>query len=342
VLTFHSCDRDYNKFPDASVFEIPIPNDYRNIQTIRLLDYEFPVNNYNISESNQNNKLKFTYSPLSGSDISGTITINDGFYDIKTLKEVIQNSINKILIDEPQYTFNLTTAPFVCEYNEVENKLYFGVKDGSFSFHFDHTHTYTGCQSNKSFFARKTHWGLGFYLGFKEKKTYYSSGVIVKKYDVSGVYFQHKIEPWLPIPTSATNTQLHVIEADTDINLFGDDAFYIEFDRYNTIDELDPFTTNTNSSYNNSQSFKQNGSFAKIPVPHIPFGKEASLRKTVNISHYNPPISNLKKLKCKIRYHDGRLVEFKNNQYSFSLEFLMVKDQPSSNQIINVPKLWDL
>ena len=47
-------------------------------------------------------------------------------------------------------------------------KLYFGVKDGSFSFHFDHTHTYTGCQSNKSFFARKTHWGLGYYLGFKE------------------------------------------------------------------------------------------------------------------------------------------------------------------------------
>ena len=169
MLTYHSCDRDYNKFPDASVFEIPIPNDYRNIQTIRLLDYEFPVNNYNISESNQNNKLKFTYSSLSGSVISGTITINDGFYDIKTLKEVIQNSINKILIDEPQYTFNLTTAPFVCEYNEVENKLYFGVKDGSFSFHFDHIHTYTGCQSNKSFFARKTHWGLGFYLGFKEK-----------------------------------------------------------------------------------------------------------------------------------------------------------------------------
>ena len=53
-----------------------------------------------------------------------------------------------------------------------------------------------------------------------------------------------------------------------DIN--GEDALYMEIDRYNSIDEIYPYSERTGHLYNNDLGHRVNGSFAKNSFnPHI-------------------------------------------------------------------------
>jgi hypothetical protein len=51
-VTIHSEDRDCIKYPNSSEFEIELPQDYCNVQGVRLASWCIP-NNYNIFSSSQ-------------------------------------------------------------------------------------------------------------------------------------------------------------------------------------------------------------------------------------------------------------------------------------------------
>jgi hypothetical protein len=57
LLTIHSEDRDIDKYPKSNEFSIKLPDTIRNIQSMRLVQCEFPINFYNFSNYNQNTKL---------------------------------------------------------------------------------------------------------------------------------------------------------------------------------------------------------------------------------------------------------------------------------------------
>ena len=103
----------------------------------------------------------------------------------------------------------------------------------------------------------------------------------------------------------------------------------MEIDRYNIIDEIYPYSERTGHLYNNDLGHRVNGSFAKIPLTHIPFGQEMGSRNNfvLNVFHSDPPIQRIDRLKFTFRFHDGRLVDFKNLPFSFTLEFNMLKDE---------------
>ena len=74
ILYINSDDRNTEKYTDANCFEINMPQTYKTVESIRLLNIQFPSNLYNISEELQNNKLILTKNT-----IKNIITISDGY-----------------------------------------------------------------------------------------------------------------------------------------------------------------------------------------------------------------------------------------------------------------------
>ena len=134
------------------------------------------------------------------------------------------------------------------------------------------------------------------------------------------------------------------IEAVFNLDINGEDALYMEIDRYNSIDEIYPYSERTGHLYNNDLGHRVNGSFAKIPLTHVPFGQEMGSRNNfvLNVFHSDPPIQRIDRLKFIFRYHDGRLVDFKNLPFSFTLEFNMLKDEQERGKRVRVPPLYNL
>ena len=118
----------------------------------------------------------------------------------------------------------------------------------------------------------------------------------------------------------------------------------MEIDRYNSIDEIYPYSERTGHLYNNDLGHRVNGSFAKIPLTHVPFGQEMGSRNNfvLNVFHSDPPIQRIDRLKFTFRFHDGRLVDFKNLPFSFTLEFNMLKDEQVRGKHVRVPPLYNL
>jgi len=121
-------------------------------------------------------------------------------------------------------------------------------------------------------------------------------------------------------------------------------VIYMEVDRYNSMDEIAPYSENTSGLFNNDYHGKVKSAFAKIPVPNPSFSQVYDSRNSylMNISHYEPPLERLTRLKFKFRYHDGRLVNFKCLPLSFTIEFNMLRDEQLRNRIVRMPGLYRL
>lgn len=61
IVSIHSEDRNVIKFPLASHFEIDLPDDLINIETVKLISWSFPSNYDVFSASNKNLELTFTF-----------------------------------------------------------------------------------------------------------------------------------------------------------------------------------------------------------------------------------------------------------------------------------------
>ena len=114
---------------------------------------------------------------------------------------------------------------------------------------------------------------------------------------------------------------------------------------YNSIDEVEPYSENTMSLYNNDYGGKVDSAFAKIPI--INASKFASYSDSrnfflMNVSHFTPSIERIMRLKFTFRFHDGRLVDFKCMPFNFSLEFNMLRNDPKVNMTVRVPQLYGL
>ena len=62
VISVHSIDRDYKKWTNSNNFGVDLGEAFHNVQSLRLIDYSIPLNNYTFSTSYQNTKMSFTYT----------------------------------------------------------------------------------------------------------------------------------------------------------------------------------------------------------------------------------------------------------------------------------------
>ena len=498
VISVHSIDRDYKKWPNSNNFGIDLGEAFHNVQSLRLIDYSIPLNNYTFSTSYQNTKMSFNYTtklkfsfaadndtpvfndkngstfsnnktfidevmyklfpaPNTGywfkeipSDIkvmvkqsdgsfkqvtttsslfsattpappitnmdntdmqveiiwkpsSFKINLPEGSYTAENLAKTIESLMNKAVFNasadlshnmfpltgkfdntfdytglmlehtdtnsvfyrKPNDPSNYGLNPFVVKYDKISNKIIIGSTQGEFTLNFANQEIYDPtCDVNKAIFHQYTKWGLPSYLGFDKDDVSGASTDISSNTDfyiknVGGLFLHSDIDsPWLQPSgineiicsgannaTFKSNSIVRSVSATNNLDINGEDAIYIEVDRYNNIDEIYPYSERTGHLYNNDLGHRVNGSFAKVSLPSkndFSNGRGFQQTTNTNLFHSDPPILRIDRLKFKFRYHDGRLVDFKNLPISLTFEFNMLKDEQSRGKVVRIPHLYGL
>jgi hypothetical protein len=333
-LIIHSNDRNERIWPNANHFEVTIPNAYKNVQSIRLGNIILPKFTES-TFSNNNRNTKLTVKLGSSTKI---IQIQEGDYQPDELANELQNHLNNNFygaIGGGIYTFKVT-------YNPIKKKLLFVLKvaDGQtanqstipvFTIHCETNEPYTETDSNRQLrvdvFNKVTNWGLGSFLGFKKAK--YTSGTLttpVYAYHVAGetvltAALDQFIEPDFELRTDHTENEVYCIEIDK-INQFDEVTPDKIMDIVFTNNEVDQHTT----------SF-----FSEV----VQLAGKGPANSGSGVSHFNPPLDSLNKLKFKIRHHDYSLVDFKNRDFTIILQIVTLEPDPFKVGRLRKPEFYE-
>ena len=335
LITIHSNDRDYSKYPNANNFHIKLGSQFDNVQSVRLVDYQFPKKTYVFSDKYCNTKLVlYILGDTTGKAISG----NDYGFTDGEIKIILDNSSNKTKIDKKEITIpegNYTgdelakiinnNTDISCNYSNVEDKLFL-YTDSEFFIDFRRKPNYDNVNyaSQQEIFDQHTNWGIGYNMGFSKKFIFSSSGTF--SYQNNGEIKQQ--------------TTTHYVKSEHPILVTSDPIVYLDINKLNQLDEIVPYSGKTTSKYNNNSSYKNNGAFAKINLQNSDFASNPS--KIKDIFYSDTPLKSLDRLELKVRYHDGRLVDFKNKEYSIVLEINCLRDKQFNGKTINVPSFYPL
>lgn len=328
LVTVHSEDRDVTKFPNPNEFDIILPQQLTNVQSMRLVQCAFPSNYYTFSNEYQNTKFRFTVL-LEGFKYPYCVTIQEGTYNPCQLAIELTNLMNNAV----ETGFN----KFNVFYDEVGNKFWFGNSQNNFTLDFNVKMEYPEIKCNQpTIWYNHSRWGLPYYLGY-EKKQYESINDPSKLPDIN--YLKLNIKQNGSI---GDNIQYFIPIQPNVINLSLDRDMYMEVDKYNSYDELYPYTETNKSSFdNNAYSGKVNSAFAKIPIDQ---GQQQESRNLllINFVQYEPPIERVSKLRFRFRFHDGRLVDFRGQDFNFTIEFNSLRNEILRGKNIRTPAMIPL
>ena len=369
LVSVHSFDRDIKKWPNDNYFEIDLPQALLNIQSMRLLNISLPSNQYVFSHEYQNTKLNFTiglgavpFPPITANVDDITITIDEGSYTPDQLAAEIETKMNKGVASNPNFSGNplvVNYNKFRCKYNAVTNKFWFGNLEDDFDLNFEKHLTYEKSCHQIDVWNHYTRWGLPSYLGYK-KRVYHAKLTPADPWhgNIPGdpFGFDYEMEDgsgneWLDASQNNQVVNLDDLSGNPldpsgicNLDIMGDDYIYMEVVKYNSMDEIEPYSENTGGWFNNDYAGKVNASFAKIPVRCTPYSQmfDSTRAFIANISHYHPPIDRINRLRFIFRYHDGRFVDFKCLPFTFTLEFNMLRDEIGKSMFVRVPPLYCL
>ena len=321
LITVHSEDRDITKWPNSNHFEIMLPETLLNVQSMRITQVTMPSHFDTFSNNYQNTKLQFTME--NDPENKHQITINDGTYTPTQLAFELKNKMNQQVT--PDHSFNVL-------YNEVTQKIWIGHTDVSFNLNFCDKINYDFSNCDQAIvWDNHSNWGLPSYLGF-QKKCYSSTN------NSSGIVFDY-------LASNGSNADLvHYVEAPLPLNIGGETSIYMEVDKYNSFDELYPYNKSSRLMYdNNAYTGKVNSAFAKIPIKnHDSKIQDSRTLYLHNLVHYDPPIERLTRLNIKFRFHDGRLVDFKNFPFDFTFEVNSLRNEINKQYNIRIPATFIL
>jgi hypothetical protein len=384
-ISIQSEDRNVLKYPNAGEFEIELPQDYCNVQSISLSTWSFPgylntfsklFNNivmtfiinepYLPDESHENYESDYNiYEALYNKQISNDpyyiVTIEEGNYTYGQLQNELTNQFNKsvsnyiikyfihnnnqdkldIFIKNDKY------KDFTIVYNEVTQKLLFGNNCSGFILTNDSpiniaSNNHITCDQLTGIQLPSINdYGLPYNLGLL--KTSIESTKTVDLNDVKLSYTPNN-NAW--ITPKYLNCNTYHINAPLRINMYGTNTNYyifMELSGYNSIDETIPYSDTKFTRQTNITNGVVNSSFAKIPVytnqnnpPECIYYNELSIDNTPKI--FNPPAVKIRKLKIKMRYHNGIIVNFNGLSYSITLQLGIFLPQNARKTNMYVPE----
>lgn len=395
IISVQSEDRDVLKWPNSSQFEIELPIEYKNICAITVLDLQIPTTFYDFTTIKQNTKLILSYNgkhyyitidegTYTADQIANELTVKiNAQTELDGLEVVIKhNVINKKLyfFSNNDFSLDFTIDPYcnvdvdisncaVCpippsHYARSNRPGTYYTNNTSYSKKCKPTNCIDVTDENKynqyytdayvikhgpTAFDKQSEWGLGNYIGFN-KNEYFTSSVNADDY----AWINHgNLSGILPSGTDPS----YVLVSENSINICDFDNIYMEIEKYNCIDELEPYCFNTNAANqikyanykgkkvpiccNNQQpnktyNGKHNAAFAIIPVggtvDYMP--GDSMISGTFNSL---PPVPRIKKLKFKFRWHDGSLVVFNNCNVN-----IIIQLQELINNIAQPPMITNI
>lgn len=137
-------DQNYGTPPDTSDFMIHLPEPMKNVMRIRLTSTEIPPVEQVFTVEKDNVGI-YIYSDVSCTNFIVGDKIPSGTYTVTSLCATIQNYI--------------TSGSFTCSVDPVSGRISIGHSSIAFTVSFG--------ASDPVICGRKTHWGLGYYLGFR-------------------------------------------------------------------------------------------------------------------------------------------------------------------------------
>jgi hypothetical protein len=293
------------------------------------------------------------------------ILIEPGFYNptqmatelTNKLNEVVTSTIDKYFETHSEYDpvkdLFVGYDRFKVVYNSVSQKLWFGNNADQFILTNDSAVYLKNEYVDSSCFRRNnlpeaTNWGLPSYLGFTRcsvtalsaNEVFFNPDIGLDDNNVVNSAFQFQKVPRFyygdAMPDSGDNgfwllpvlpgAEVFFLQAPLKINFMGPAYLYMQIDGLNCIDETSPFNISKFTAHTNETNGIVNSSFAKIAIPATPlsqwFDDDSGPYK-----YFNPPAERIRKLKIKIRYHNGQNVDFGSFDYSFMLEFNLLTPQ---------------
>jgi hypothetical protein len=267
------------------------------------------------------------------------IEIQSGFYTPSQLASELTYQMNKAVSD--YLGVSGAYDKFVVFHDEVAMKFRFGNSAEGFVLRLGERMLYTVGQCEQAnAWERYTDWGLGSYLGF-DKKASYSSAAPTSANETT-VGWTTPATIWVPTPSPPFTGTAHVLIAPMVYKLLGESTIYMEVDRYNHIDELVPFSQNTNGLYNNDYNGSVNASFAKIPLSGLPYSQtiESTNSNIVSSTYFSPPLERVQKLRFRFRNHLGFLIDFQDFPFNFTIEFNCLRNEIGKQYSIRVPTVY--
>ena len=363
LVSIHSEDRDVRKWKNSNKFEVRLPEAIKNVQSMRLINISVPNNLYTFTNSYQNTKLTFKITPsnyaVANNNVENklnvnktnnyTITIDEGVYTNEQMANMLANKMNETVttflkgdqtaeLGGSALVVDYNYTHFVVKYNEVKRLFVFGNRFDSFSITSNSKIEYniTDCEQ-KIVWDQYTKWGLPFYLGFEKKAV--TSTVLN---NANGARLDHETTAWITPATdiSANNTSIYQLASPNMSSIYGETDIYLDIDKYNNLSEISPYAEATNNMYNNDYRGMIKNAFAKIPLKNdsttlLTNSSNGSL--AYMMSHFTTPVESIQKLLFRFRFHDGRLVDFKDTNFNFVIEFNCLLDEPMKQYNLRVP-----
>jgi hypothetical protein len=306
MVTIHTEDRDLLKYPLENLFEVVLPTVVKNVLSMELFDITLPAFYYNVSDYLQNTKLWFSVPNYFTEPIE--IAVPSGCYTPASLCSALTKQLNDAttirLYFLGVYMSPLTQySQFSVTYSDVERKFMFHTTQDGFILWFDRQSVYeceagSRQQNHIECWKMLKNWGLGYNLGFY-KGAYEAT-------PPTGLNLNGDADLGLNV-TSVTIAELDVRN-----------TIYMEVDTFNWIDEISPFSIATTDSYNGDFNGRVNNSFAKLVLSSVS-NCYVPVKKFKRILPHM--VEKIGRLKFKFRYHNGILVDFKDQPFDFSLKF---------------------
>ena len=386
-VSIHSEDRNIIRYPNSNEFEIELPQDYCNVEAVRLTQWTFPAN-YDTFSADRNNifmsfKITNPYNPGDPDHMSNDpllevifsalyanidnnygVVIEQGFYSPEQMATELTNRFNSVIsnyiliyFSEHPEILNQQTLlkqfisqggynQFVVAYNIVGQKLWFGNKSSDFVLTNSEISGIVKevklIECNRDSLPDFSGWGLPNYLGFTRCDATTTPGTETNLLTgVSGIprFYYGDFQPgdngfWL-VPDLPGAT-VYYLEAPQKINLMGEAYFYLEIQGMNNLDETSPFSLSPYTMQTNGTNGIVNSAFAKIAVPTTPISQWFD-NSMESYKWYNPPAERIRKLKMKLRYHNGQPVQFGDFNYSITMEFSIFNPQIARKFNLYVP-----
>jgi hypothetical protein len=293
------------------------------------------------------------------------VRIETGFYNPSQMATELTNkfneSVSNILIEfftnTPAYNYALALFTgynrFSIVYNSVGQRLWFGNNADQFELTNDYINQFNEDNVGTQCIRRQqlpslANWGLPAYLGFTRcpapslsaaevEATMNNANNIIYGYnpeiinvsgDVPRFYYGDVNTGdngfWL-VP-SLPGATVYFLQAPAKINFMGPAYIYLDIDGLNCIDETSPYNMSQFTLHTNETNGRVNSSFAKIPITTTPIAQWFDSEQAP-YKHFNPPSERIRKLKCRLRYHNGQKVDFGLFEYSFMIEFTLLRPQ---------------
>jgi len=286
------------------------------------------------------------------------LIIEEGFYNPIQMATELTNKLNYVVsqrissyFSEKGWTddLNLFTSTggytrFIVVYNSVSLKIWFGNRADGFSLINElnvigSTFLDGLCLANYAHVPDSTNWGLPCNLGLPrcnvDSTSSNSLTSLPNVEQINGIsvprFFYGDVTPgdngfWLLPYTDFSGSQVHWIEPFYKVNLMGEAYMYMEIEGQNCIDETQPYNFSKFTQTTNQTNGIVNSSFARLAIPTTPLSQWFD-RDAVPYKFYNPPAERIRRLKIKIRYHNGRIVNFGVFNYSFMIQFTIMLPQ---------------